>query len=77
MTQIQYIVCLFRMDKIKKKKNLKFRMTSLNVSWRQQPDHRPENSPRPTMVFQQSEKIQHPEVGFGLPLNKKVGFKIG
>ena len=41
-----------------------------NVSKRQQPDQRAENSLRPPTGLQHSEKIPHPEAGFSCPLNK-------
>ena len=41
-----------------------------NVSKRQQPDHRADNSRRPPMGLLCSEKIPHPEASFNWPLKK-------
>ena len=51
---------------------IKLRMEMGNVSKRQQPDQRADNSWRPPMGLQCSEKFPHPEVFFSWPLNKNV-----
>ena len=43
-----------------------------NVSKRQQPDHRANNSRRPPMGLQCSEKLPYPEASFSWPLKKYV-----
>ena len=39
---------------------------------RQQPEQRADNSRRPPMGLQHSERTLHPEAGFSWPLNKNV-----
>ena len=41
-----------------------------NMSKRKQPDQRAENSQRPQIGLQRSEKISHPEASFSWSLNK-------
>ena len=47
---------------------IKLRNEFGNVSKRQQPDHRVDNSRRPPMGLQCSEKHPHPEASFSWPL---------
>ena len=49
---------------------LKLRMEMGNVSKRQQPDHRADNSRRPPIGLQCSEKLSNLEAFFSWPLNK-------
>ena len=43
-----------------------------NVSKRQQPDHRADNSRRPPMGLQCSEKLPHPDAFFNMTLKQKL-----
>ena len=43
-----------------------------NLSKRQQPDHRADNSRRPPMSVLCSEKLPHPEAPFSWPLSRYV-----
>ena len=47
-----------------------------NVSKRQQPDHRADNSRRPPMSFQCSEKLPHPEAFFSWPLKNMYSISV-
>ena len=50
---------------------LKLRKEMGNVSKRQQSDHRADNSRRPPMGLQCSEKLPHPEASFSWPLSNR------
>ena len=52
------------------KLHVKLRMEMGNVSQRQQPDHGADNSRRPPIGLQCSEKLPHPEASFSWPQNK-------
>ena len=51
---------------------IKLRMEIGNVSKRQQPDHRKDNSRSSPTGFQFSEIFPHPEASFSWPLNKYI-----
>lgn len=55
---------------------LKLRTKIGNTSKGQQPDKREDISRRPTMCFQRSETILHPELGLSWPVNKNMKFMI-
>ena len=63
----EYLICIIIDSGV-----IKLRMEMWNVSKRQQPDRRAENSRRPPMGLQYSEKILNPEVCFSWPLNNNV-----